>query len=105
MMNADLLRRIRNNLPMRVTIAALGPDGPPSKMSDQLDLPQSDLLVVFGGLVLGRAGHRPAGECRLGPGQELLLLPVDRGRVDAEVGRQFVDGPVFPDRHKVHLGI
>lgn len=34
MMNADLLRRIRNNLPMRVTIAALGPDGPPSKMSD-----------------------------------------------------------------------
>ena len=30
----DLLRRIRNDLPMRVTIAALGADGPPSKMSD-----------------------------------------------------------------------
>jgi DNA primase len=34
MTSADLLRRIRNDLPMRVTIAALGPDGPPSKMSD-----------------------------------------------------------------------
>jgi len=33
MLSADLLRRIRNDLPMRVTIAALGPDGPPSKLS------------------------------------------------------------------------
>jgi len=34
MMNADLLRRIRNDLPMPVTIAALGRDGPPGKMSE-----------------------------------------------------------------------
>jgi DNA primase len=34
MINADLLRRIRNDLPMPVTIAALGCDGPPSKMSE-----------------------------------------------------------------------
>jgi DNA primase len=33
MLSADLLRRIRNDLPMRVTIAALGPDGPPAKLS------------------------------------------------------------------------
>ena len=30
----DLLRRLRNELPMAVTIAALGRDGPPSKMRD-----------------------------------------------------------------------
>jgi hypothetical protein len=34
MISADLLRRIRNDLPMPVTIAALGRDGPPSKMSE-----------------------------------------------------------------------
>jgi DNA primase len=34
MITADLLRRLRNDLPMPVTIAALGPDGPPSKMRD-----------------------------------------------------------------------
>jgi DNA primase len=34
MINADLLRRIRNDLPMPVTIAALGCDGPPSKMRE-----------------------------------------------------------------------
>ena len=34
MIDADLLRRIRNDLPMPVTIAALGRDGPPSKISD-----------------------------------------------------------------------
>ena len=34
MITADLLRRLRNDLPMPVTIAALGPDGPPSKMSE-----------------------------------------------------------------------
>ena len=34
MIAADLLRRLRNDLPMPVTIAALGCDGPPSKMSD-----------------------------------------------------------------------
>ena len=34
MIDADLLRRIRNDLPMPVTIAALGCDGPPSKMSE-----------------------------------------------------------------------
>jgi DNA primase len=33
-MDKDLLRRIRNDLPMPVTIAALGRDGPPSKRSD-----------------------------------------------------------------------
>src|SRR5271156_6041804 len=33
MIDADLLRRIRNDLPMPVTIAALGRDGPPSKIS------------------------------------------------------------------------
>ena len=33
MITADLLRRLRNDLPMPVTIAALGPDGPPAKMS------------------------------------------------------------------------
>jgi hypothetical protein len=33
MIDADLLRRIRNDLPMSVTIAALGREGPPSKMS------------------------------------------------------------------------
>jgi len=32
--SADLLRRIRNDLPMAVTIAALGRDGPPSKLRD-----------------------------------------------------------------------
>jgi len=31
---ADLLRRLRNDLPMAVTIAALGHEGPPSKMRD-----------------------------------------------------------------------
>ena len=34
MISADLLRRIRNDLPMPVTIAALGRQGPPSKMSE-----------------------------------------------------------------------
>src|SRR5450755_867705 len=34
MRDQDLLRRIRNDLPMAVTIAALGRDGPPSKRSD-----------------------------------------------------------------------
>ena len=34
MISADLLRRIRNDLPMPVTIARLGRDGPPSKMSE-----------------------------------------------------------------------
>ena len=34
MVSADLLRRIRNDLPMAVTIAALGRYGPPSKMRD-----------------------------------------------------------------------
>ena len=34
MISADLLRRIRNDLPMAVTIAALGRAGPPSKMSE-----------------------------------------------------------------------
>ena len=34
MVPADLLRRIRNDLPMAVTIAALGCEGPPSKIRD-----------------------------------------------------------------------
>jgi hypothetical protein len=34
MLPADLLRRLRNDLPMAVTIAALGREGPPSKMRD-----------------------------------------------------------------------
>ena len=34
MISADLLRRIRNDLPMPVTIAALGRQGPPGKMSE-----------------------------------------------------------------------
>jgi|SRR5208283_1627903 len=34
MIDADLLRRLRNDLPMAVTIAALGQQGPPSKMSE-----------------------------------------------------------------------
>lgn len=34
MIDAELLRRIRNDLPMPVTIAALGRQGPPSKMSE-----------------------------------------------------------------------
>jgi DNA primase len=34
MISADLLRQIRNDLPMSVTIATLGPDGPPAKRSD-----------------------------------------------------------------------
>ena len=34
MITADLLRRIRNDLPMPVTIAALGRAAPPSKMSE-----------------------------------------------------------------------
>jgi len=34
MLSADLLRRLRNDLPMAVTIAALGRAGPPSKMSE-----------------------------------------------------------------------
>ena len=34
MITADLLRRIRNDLPMPVTIAALGRHGPPAKRSD-----------------------------------------------------------------------
>ena len=34
MTNRDLLFRIRNVLPMRLTIASLGRDGPPSKISD-----------------------------------------------------------------------
>ena len=34
MIAVDLLRRIRNDLPMPVTIAALGREGPPSKMSE-----------------------------------------------------------------------
>ena len=34
MFPADLLRRLRNDLPMRVTIAALGRNGPPSKMRE-----------------------------------------------------------------------
>ena len=33
MISADLLRRLRNDLPMSVTIAALGREGPPSKIS------------------------------------------------------------------------
>ena len=34
MISADLLRRLRNDLPMPVTIANLGRDGPPSKISE-----------------------------------------------------------------------
>ena len=34
MITADLLRRLRNDLPMPVTIAALGRAGPPAKMSE-----------------------------------------------------------------------
>jgi hypothetical protein len=34
MISADLLRQIRNDLPMSVTIANLGRAGPPSKMSE-----------------------------------------------------------------------
>ena len=34
MITADLLRRLRNDLPMPVTIAALGTDGPPAKRSE-----------------------------------------------------------------------
>jgi DNA primase len=34
MISADLLHRLRNDLPMPVTIAALGREGPPSKMSE-----------------------------------------------------------------------
>jgi DNA primase len=34
MISKDLLRRLRNDLPMPVTIAALGREGPPSKMSE-----------------------------------------------------------------------
>ena len=34
MISADLLRRIRNDLPMPVTLAALGKDAPPSKWSE-----------------------------------------------------------------------
>jgi len=34
MISADLLRRLRNDLPMPVTIAALGREAPPSKMSE-----------------------------------------------------------------------
>ena len=34
MIAADLLRRLRNDLPMPATIAALGREGPPSKMSE-----------------------------------------------------------------------
>ena len=34
MITKDLLRRLRNDLPMPVTIAALGRQGPPAKMSE-----------------------------------------------------------------------
>jgi hypothetical protein len=34
MISADLLRHIRNDLPMPVTIAALGREAPPGKISD-----------------------------------------------------------------------
>jgi hypothetical protein len=34
MIDAELLRRLRNDLPMPVLIAALGRDGPPSMMSE-----------------------------------------------------------------------
>ena len=34
MIDAELLRRLRNDLPMATTIAALGREGPPSKMSE-----------------------------------------------------------------------
>jgi hypothetical protein len=34
MISDELLRRLRNDLPMPVTIAALGRAGPPSKISD-----------------------------------------------------------------------
>jgi DNA primase len=34
MISKDLLRRLRNDLPMRYTIAALGREGPPSKISE-----------------------------------------------------------------------
>ena len=34
MIDAELLRRLRNDLPMPVAIAALGRTGPPSKMSE-----------------------------------------------------------------------
>jgi DNA primase len=33
MISKDLLRRLRNDLPMSITIARLGREGPPSKMS------------------------------------------------------------------------
>ena len=34
MITADLLRRLRNDLPMHVTIGLLGREGPPAKMSE-----------------------------------------------------------------------
>ncbi len=34
MIDPDLLRRLRNDLPLPVTIAALGREGPPNKISE-----------------------------------------------------------------------
>ena len=34
MISKELLRRLRNDLPMRTTIAKLGQEGPPAKMSE-----------------------------------------------------------------------
>ena len=34
MISAELLRRLRNDLPMPATIAALGREAPPSKISE-----------------------------------------------------------------------
>ena len=34
MLSAELLRRLRNDLPMPVVIRALAPEGPPGKMSE-----------------------------------------------------------------------
>jgi len=50
MFPADLLRRLRNDLPMSVTISALGREGPPSKMRDGRFVflcPQCNEMLVY----------------------------------------------------------
>ena len=73
----------------------------------QLHLQPADLLEQLGLLGLGVGGDRlvAVAEDLVGPGEELLLPGVDRGRVDPLLARQFVDSAVSLEGGQGDLGL
>jgi DNA primase len=83
MFPADLLRRLRNDLPMSVTISALGREGPPSKMRDGRFVflcPQCNEMLVY---VNPRNNLAHCFACRKNFNNIDLLLALDYSFADA----------------------